>query len=168
MMKKLFYICLVLPMFLFASDAQTDILPRSVNFLIFIAIMYYILADKARAYFTDRTASIEDKFADIERQKLANKKRITDANKELQRAKVLAGKIVDEATANIDNIKQHIQKATDEKIAQLVKKTDENISIQRQRLKNQTIDKFIDDIFASKNINISAKDIVNIINKKVA
>ncbi len=167
-MKKLFYICLVLPVFLFASDVQTDILPRSVNFLIFVAIMYYILADKARAYFTGRTASIQEEFADIERQKLANKKRITDANKELQRAKVLAGKIVDEATANIDNIKQHIQKTTDEKIAQLVKKTDENITIQTQKLKNQTIDKFIDDIFASQNIKISAKDIVNIINKKVA
>ncbi len=167
-MKKLFYICLVLPVFVFGSDVQTDILPRSVNFLIFVAIMYYILADKARAYFTGRTASIEDEFAKIDRQKLANKKKITDANKELEKAKLLAGKIVDEATANIDNIKLHIKKATDEKIAQLVKKTDENITIQTQRLKNQTIDKFIDDIFASQNIKISAKDIVNIINKKVA
>ncbi len=167
-MKKLFYLFLILPVFVFASDVETDIIPRTVNFLIFVSILYYILADKTKTYFKGRTASIEDKFTQINKQKFLNQKKIADANKELKKAKTLASKIVEEATANQKNIKQTILKATDEKIKQLIKKIDENIYIQTQKLKNQTVSNFIDKIFESKNIKISAKDISNIITKKVA
>ena len=39
---------------LFASEGshgQTDIIPRAVNFLIFAALVYYLLADKVKAFF---------------------------------------------------------------------------------------------------------------------
>lgn len=38
---------------LFASEGshgQTDIIPRAVNFLIFAALVYYLLADKVKAF----------------------------------------------------------------------------------------------------------------------
>jgi F-type H+-transporting ATPase subunit b len=155
-------------MFIWASDTHTDILPRTVNFLIFVAIIYYILADKAKAYFKDRTTSIEDRFQEIEEQKLQNQKKIDEAEKELEKAKILASKIVEEAISNQNNIKQTILKTTDDKIQQLIKKIDENIYIQTEKLKTQTVSNFLDRIFENKNIQISAKDISNIIKKKVA
>ena len=52
-MKKMLFIILALsPLALFASeDVQTDIIPRTVNFLIFAGIVYFILADKLKDFF---------------------------------------------------------------------------------------------------------------------
>ncbi|RLA75433.1 MAG: hypothetical protein DRG11_01600 [Epsilonproteobacteria bacterium] len=166
-MKKLFYIFLLLPIIAFSQDTQTDIVPRSVNFLIFIAIVYYILADKIKAYFKNRTAQIENRFKQIKELELSNKKMIDNAQDELLKAKTLSLKIVNEANANKKNIKQNILNQTTEKINHLIKKTDENLSIQTQKLKFQAVDNFMDKIFENKNVKISSKEISNIIKKKV-
>ena len=53
-MKKILFILLscLAPLALFANDAgvETDILQRTVNFLIFVAILYYLLADTVKFF----------------------------------------------------------------------------------------------------------------------
>ena len=57
MKKILFTLSVIIPVSLFASDAnvETDILERTVNFFIFAAIIYYLLSDKLKAFFVGRT-----------------------------------------------------------------------------------------------------------------
>ena len=61
-MKKVLLILLsITPLVLFANSTEvhTDIVERSVNFFIFAAIIYYLLADKLKTFFGDRTKSIQ-------------------------------------------------------------------------------------------------------------
>ena len=62
-MKRILLLGLALaPMALFAQEgAETDydIVQRTVNFIIFAGILWYLLADKIKAFFADRTLSIQ-------------------------------------------------------------------------------------------------------------
>ena len=55
-MKKMLFVVLVLsPLAVFANEnVETDIIPRVVNFTIFAAIVYFLLADKLKVFFADR------------------------------------------------------------------------------------------------------------------
>ena len=100
-MKKLLLIGLaaLAPVALFANTegAETDIVQRTVNFIIFAGILWYLLADKIKAYFAGRTASIQAELDKVQDSLKASKDRIEEANKKLEEAKALATEIVDGA-----------------------------------------------------------------------
>jgi F-type H+-transporting ATPase subunit b len=68
------FLMLLIPAVVFGSDSNTqeyDIIQRIVNFAIFAAIIYYLLADRLKAFFAGRTASIQaelDKVQDTLKQ----------------------------------------------------------------------------------------------------
>lgn len=70
--------------FAFASSGagtETDIIPRTVNFLIFAALAYYLLADKLKAFFADRSDSIAKAYEEAEN-------KIKEAKAALESAKI--------------------------------------------------------------------------------
>ena len=105
MKKILFALSVVVPLSLFASDAnvETDILERTVNFFIFAAIIYYLLADKARTFFTDRTKSIQADLDKVEELLEASKKSVADAKLEIENAKKIANELIESANNDVDD-----------------------------------------------------------------
>ena len=95
-MNRLFYLLLLLclsPMALFAAGEvnfkETDFIPRVVNFLIFVAILYYLVYDKLVAYFKSRKTDIEKQLQTAQDKLLKSKKQKTDIkNKILENEKL--------------------------------------------------------------------------------
>ena len=70
-MKRILLLGLVAlaPVALFASEgAETnyDIVQRTVNFIIFAAILWYLLADKIKAFLANRTLSIQSELDKVQ------------------------------------------------------------------------------------------------------
>ena len=120
---------------LFASEGshgQTDIIPRAVNFLIFAALVYYLLADKVKAFFADRTASIakkyeeaENKIKETEREVITMTENFTPAKAGTQRPRLSKEEYAEKMKA---------EKEADEKVAKAKAKADKEAT--RAKAKN--------------------------------
>lgn len=145
-MKKLLLLGLALsPVILFANSegAETDIVQRTVNFIIFAGILWYLLADKVKAFFADRSLSIQAELDKVQDTLKASQKKIDSANKQLEDAKVLAAEIVENAKEDVDSIKQKVIVAVEAEIAQLEKNFDEKTKVELRKAKNKLLLKFL-------------------------
>ena len=170
MKKLLFILSCVTPLALLASDAnvETDILQRSVNFFIFIAIVYYLLADKARAFFSDRTSSIQGELDKVQQVLKESEAKVEDAKLELENAKKLASEIVESANADVSSIKSKIESMVEQEITALSKNFDDKVEVEVRKVKKEVVSEILDELLSTDNIAISQEDLANIILKKVA
>ncbi len=171
-MKKILFILLscITPLALFASDAgaETDILQRTVNFLIFVAILYYLLADVIKSFFTGRTASIQAELDKVQQVLKESEAKVENAQAELENAKKIASDIVETAKVDVDAIKLRIEESIDHEIAYLSKSFDEKVEIETRRVKKEVVQDILDELLSTDNVALSQEELSNIVLKKVA
>ena len=81
------------------SEGGTDIVQRTVNFLIFIGILYYLLAEPIKSFFVGRTDGIADEL-----------KKVRDKLQESKKAKEDAQNAIDEANKFAESLKESSKK----------------------------------------------------------
>lgn len=170
MKKILFALSVIIPISLFANESgvESDILERTVNFLIFAAILYYLLSDKLKTFFIERTESIQaelDKVQDILKE---SDKRIIDAKQEVEDAKKVANELVSIATSEVEAIKTKIKVAAEQEIAFLETSFDQKTELEVRKVKKVVVENVLNQLLSNENIDLSQKDIADIILKKVA
>jgi F-type H+-transporting ATPase subunit b len=169
MKKRLLFIFAMFPAVLFASEhVQTDIIPRTVNFLIFIGIVYYLLSDKLRFYFSDRTKSIQNRLDEVQNKLEESKKKVEDAKSELENAKKIANNLVKEAIADVPNIKTKIAKSYEGELSHLSKVFNDKTELETKKMKKEVVSEVLNELLNDDNIAITNETLTNIILKKVA
>ena len=172
-MKRILLLGLVAlaPVALFASEgAETnyDIVQRTVNFIIFAAILWYLLADKIKAFLANRTLSIQSELDKVQETLKASQDKVADAQKKLEEAKKLATEIVESAKADVDSVKQKVAVAVDTDIANLNKNLDEMMKVELSKAKKQVVTEVLEELLSSDNIKLTQNELVNVVLKKVA
>jgi len=170
-MKKILFIMLVAsPLALLANDSnvQTDILERTVNFFIFAAIIYYLLADKLKTFFTDRTKSIQAKLDKVQDMMKESEKKVIDAKQEIENAKKIADELVSSANSDIEAIKRKVEVAMEKEIANLSKSFDEKTELETKKVKREVVQSVLDQLLSNENIDLTQEELTSIVLKKVA
>ncbi len=170
-MKKLLLLGLALaPVALFANSegGETDIVQRTVNFIIFAGILWYLLADKIKAFLAGRTESIQAELDKVQDTLKASKDRVDEAAKKLEEAKTLAAEIVEVAKTDIDSVKKKVAEAVDAEIANLNRSFDERIKVETSKAKRQIVSEILEELLSSGNVSLTQDELANIVLKKVA
>lgn len=171
-MKRILLLGLALaPVALFASSegaVETDIVQRTVNFIIFAGILWYILADKIKAFFAERSLSIQAELDKVQDTLKASQDKVKDAQKKLEEAKKIATEIIEGAKADIDSVKQKVATAVDTDIANLNKNLEEMMKVETSKAKKEVVTEVLEELLSSENINLTQNELVNIVLKKVA
>lgn len=170
-MKRILLLGLALaPVALLASEGavETDIVPRTVNFIIFALILWYLIADKIKAFFANRTLSIQAELDKVQEALKVSQDKVADAQKKLQEAKKIAAEIVEVAKADIDVVKQKVIAAVDTDIANLNKNLEEMIKIEMSKAKKQVVTEVLEELLSSENIKLTQQELVDVVLKKVA
>ena len=170
-MKRILLLGLALaPVALFASEGavETDIVQRTVNFIIFAGILWYLLADKIKAFLANRTLSIQAELDKVQETLKASQDKVTDAQKKLEEAKKLSSEIVESAKADVDSIKQKVMNAIDTDIANLNKNLDEMMKVEISKAKKEVVTQVLEELLSSENIKLTQDELANIVLKKVA
>jgi F-type H+-transporting ATPase subunit b len=170
MKKILLTILVVAPIALFANDANvhTDILERTVNFFIFAAIIYYLLADKLKTFFGDRTKSIQAELDKVQDLLKESDKKLSDAKQGIEDAKGIADELITSAKNDIEAIKTKIEVAVEQEITYLEKSFDEKTNLATRKVKKEVVQNVLDQLLSDDNIALSQEDLTNIVLKKVA
>ncbi len=171
-MKRMLLLGLALaPVALFASSegaVETDIVQRTVNFIIFAGILWYILADKIKAFFAERSLSIQAELDKVQDTLKASQDKVKDAQKKLEEAKKIATEIIEGAKADIDSVKQKVATAVDTDIANLNKNLEEMMKVETSKAKKEVVTEVLEELLSSENIKLTQQELANIVLKKVA
>lgn len=170
-MKRMLLLGLaIVPVALFANEGavETDIVQRTVNFIIFAGILWYLLADKIKAFFAERSLSIQAELDKVQDTLKASQEKVKDAQKKLEEAKKLATEIVEGAKADIDSVKQKVATAVDSDIANLNKNLDEMMKVETSKAKKEVVTEVLEELLSSENIKLTQNELANIVLKKVA
>ncbi|WP_122894151.1 F0F1 ATP synthase subunit B [Arcobacter peruensis] len=171
-MKRIVLLGLALaPLALFASSegaVETDIVQRTVNFIIFAGILWYLLADKVKAFFADRSLSIQAELDKVQDALKASEDKVNAAKKQLEDANKLAAEIVENAKADIDSVKEKVSAAVNSDITNLERNLEEMIKVETSKAKREVVAEVLEELLKSDNIKLSQDELVNIVLKKVA
>ncbi len=159
------------PVASFASGegaVETDIVERTVNFIIFAGILWYLLADKIKAYFAERSLSIQAELDKVQDTLKASEDKVNEAKKQLEDASKIAAEIVESAKADIDSVKEKVSLAVAADINNLERNLEEMIKVETSKAKKEVVAEILEELLKSDNIKLSQDELVNIVLKKVA
>lgn len=161
---------LLLPAVVFAagSGEETDTIQRIVNFIIFAAIIYYLLAHRLKAYFAGRTASIQAELDKVQDTLKASEAKVEEAKAQLENAKKLASEIVAGANLDVDKIKDSVSRNVTQEIAYMQKAFNEKLELELKKAKKEVVAEVLEELLSSQNIDVSNEELARIVLKKVA
>jgi F-type H+-transporting ATPase subunit b len=170
MVRVILSIIFLLNISLFANnaDVQTDIMARTINFVIFVMIMYYLLANPAREFFSNRSQEIKDRLEEVQNRLKQSKKAKEEAQEELANAQKLAKQIVEDAKADSVVISQSYDKSTNEHLRSLEEHFQQAKTVELRQAKKDVVSEVLDEIFTDEAISITQEEIAQKLLKKVA
>ena len=156
--------------YLFASSGEgaTDIVPRTVNFLIFAAIIYYLVADHVKNFFQNRAASIAAKLEEVQMKLKKAKEERERAEAELEKSKELAKDIIETTKKEIEILVKEVKEQAQKELAVLEKSFEENIELTKRKRIREITKEVLEELFEDKTLELDKEKFINLIVKKVA
>ena len=146
----------------------TDIFPRTLNFLIFAAILYYYVADSAKQWYLGRKNDIAAKLDSIQvKLKESNSKKETALQK-VEEAKANAKVLVETAKKEAVLLADKVANDVNTEIENLEKAFEDRVNIERRQMQRAVVSEVLEGMFKEGSISLDNDEIVKIINKKVA
>lgn len=173
-MKKLLYILLlILPAFVYAAGAgegseSTDIVPRTVNFLIFAAILYYFVANPIKDFFTGRKNSIASRLNAIQEKLKESTNEKNEAKELVEKAKIEAKSIMQVSKDETEILKSKISENLKMDMQNLEKSFDDQISIEQRKMTRSVILEVLGEVFDKDSLLLKKDELLDIVMKKVA
>ena len=170
---KINYILLLLtPLALLANGGEsggaTDIFPRTINFLIFAAIMYYYVADAAKQWYVGRKNEIATKLDSIQVKLKESNSKKEIALAKVEEAKANARALVETAKKEAILLSEKIEQEANTEIESLNKAFEDRVTIERRKMQRVIVSEILDDMFKEGVVSLDNDEIVKIVNKKVA
>lgn len=150
------------------AEASTDIVQRTVNFLIFAGILWYLLAEPVKNYFSGRSKGIADEL-----QKVQDKLRESKQEKEAVEAKIEeAKKFAEElrAVSQKENkiLSEKIMKQCEADLENIQKQNTALMGLEQRKMLRGLVDEIMADVFEQASSALDKEAMAQIIMKKVA
>lgn len=171
-MKKIIALMLLGTAALFASSGAehggTDIVPRTVNFLIFAGILWYLLAAPVKSFFTGRSQEIADRLNSVQ-EKLRESKELKEAAAaSVEEAKVFATELQASTEKEKEILKKQIVKQCESELAVLDKQMEDKKTLAGRSMVREVVESVMGDVMAKSGAAFDKEKMAEIIMKKVA
>lgn len=150
------------------TGRETDFLPRVVNFTIFAALLYYLLANPIKNFFKGRSEGIAGQLNEIEKKLQAAKDVKKEAQNRLDESEKRAEEILADAKVEATLLAEKIATANQNDLVLLDKQLEEKMSLEERKSARDAIDEILSDNITTDDIMLDESKVVEIISKKVA
>lgn len=147
--------------------SKTDIVERLINFAIFVALMWYLLADRIKSVLNERKEGIANKLSQTQTKVFESRSKKEKAQQRLKEAHEQAAEILNIAKKEAHASVLRIEEKTKEQIAGLLKANEEAMDFQERMLQKQLVSEVLQEVFTSSAMKLETQDYVNILEKKV-
>ncbi|PID48265.1 MAG: F0F1 ATP synthase subunit B [Proteobacteria bacterium] len=163
--------CLFVPLALFASSGggtDYDIVERTINFLIFFGILFYLISNQVKTAYKERIASIANRLESVQVALKNSEQKKETAKKKLEKAKKDAKDLLITSQKEVEILVDKLNENVQSDVANLEKSYKDRMSIEERHMKRKVISEILDEMFDGKSLAVDRKEFVNIILKKVA
>jgi len=150
------------------TGRESDFWPRVVNFTIFAALLYYLVANPIKEFFKGRSAGIASQLNEIEEKLQAAKNEKKEAQARLDASEKKAEEILADAKAEAVILAEKIATANQNELALLEKQLEEKMTFEERKSAREAIDEVLSENITTDDINLDETKVVDIISKKVA
>jgi len=154
--------------YLLQTGRESDFWPRVINFTIFASILYYLIANPIKEYFTGRSEGIANQLKEIEAKLQAAQDEQKAAQVRLEESTQKASEIVEDAKKEAEILVAKINSATENELAVMEKQLEEQISLEERKAVREAIDEVLNENISASDITVSEQKVVEVISKKVA
>ncbi|WP_244196340.1 F0F1 ATP synthase subunit B [Helicobacter labetoulli] len=172
MMRKFLYCALLVafPSLLLASASieNSDFIPRVINFVIFIAILWYFAFDSVKGIFITRKKAIAARLQEVQDNLHKAKQERENAQKRLEESKEKAKEIVNSAKQEEYLIRQKYDDQIKKDIELLKSALEANIEFEHRKAVRTSVENLLNELTANKNLQLNKEDYVNIITKRIS
>ncbi|MCI4407183.1 MAG: F0F1 ATP synthase subunit B [Sulfuricurvum sp.] len=171
-MGKIIVTVLLLSAYLFGSDAHaegsTDIIQRTVNFLIFAGIMVYILAEPLKNYFGGRSAAIANELEKVQ-ERLRESKRLKEAAEhKVEEAERFAAELAESSKKENKILADKILAQCEQELEMIAKQNDVLMELEKRKMVREVVSEVMNDVMNSSNDALGKEAMTEILKKKVA
>jgi len=171
-MGKIIVMVLMLGAYLFGSDAgaegSTDIVQRTVNFLIFAGILYYILAEPVKNYFAGRSAAIADELDKVQ-ERLRESKRLKEAAEhKVEEAVRFANELSETAKKENKLLSDKILAQCEQELEIIQKQNEGLMELEKRKMVREVVTDVMNDVMTSSDKALGKEAMTEILKKKVA
>ncbi|UPT77011.1 F0F1 ATP synthase subunit B [Sulfurovum sp. XGS-02] len=150
------------------TGRESDFWPRVINFTIFAALLYYLIANPIKNFFKGRSEDIATQLNEIEKKLQAAKDEKKEAQNRLDESKKRAEEILADAKAEAILLAEKIATANQNELALLDKQLEEKMSLEERKAAREAIDEILSENITADDIMLDEAKVVEIISKKVA
>ncbi|RLA77435.1 MAG: F0F1 ATP synthase subunit B [Epsilonproteobacteria bacterium] len=150
------------------TGRHTDFIPRIFNFLIFIGVLYYLLANPIKSFFTGRQKGIQDQLDEIERKVHASRDEKREAEANIEESRKRSAEIIKTAHKEAELLVSKIVNDSDKELKILEKQAEEKSTLEERRVIREAIHDILSGNIGNNDIQLNQKKVVDILDKKVA
>ena len=150
------------------AEVETDIVQRSVNFLIFAGIVYYLIAEPVKGYFTGRTAGIANELEKVQDRLKESKAAKEAASAKIDEAKKLAEEIMSSCKKENVIINEKMAIQLDFDLSNLEKQQNDIMGLEKRQMVRNLVEEVLSDALTQDTSVLDKNVFADIILKKVA
>lgn len=169
MVKVLFFI-LSISTFAFASSGEhsTDIVQRTVNFLIFAGVIWYLIAEPLKGYFASRSKAIADEMSKVQDRlrESANVKK--EALAKVSSAEKFAQELAQHSSKENKILGDNILSQCEADMLTMAKQQDSLMEFEQRKMIRQVVEETLGKALSEVDSDFDKESMANIILKKVA
>lgn len=150
------------------TGRETDFWPRAVNFVIFAALIYYLIANPLKNFFKNRKESIAARLREIEEKLQEAKNAKNEAQQRLEESAVKAEEIIADAKKEATLLAKKISDVNENELLIMEKQLQEKMELEERKSAKEVIDAVLNDNITNDDIMVDETKVVDIISKKVA
>jgi len=150
------------------AGRETDFIPRLFNFLIFVGLLYYLIAEPVKNFFKGRQEEIAGKLQDIEKRLQEAKEARKSAEQTLAESKRKAEEIIKDAKSSAELLTKQYQELGEKEIEALIRQYQEKMEFEERKMQRDTIVKLLDENIRLEDIPLDNHQVIDILDKKVA
>lgn len=172
-MGKIILALLITSGYLFASgdtdsNGGTDIVQRTVNFLIFAGILYYLLADPIKNFFAGRSKDIANDLEKVQERLRESKRAKEDAELKIDEAKRFAEELKVTAAKENKLLGEKMAEQCEVELANIGKQNASLMELEQRQMIRGIVDNVMDDLLVQESAGFDKETMAKIILKKVA
>ena len=151
-----------------AAEGGTDIVPRTINFLIFVGIIWYLVAEPIKGYFTGRSKGIADELDKVQVKLRESKESKEAAVQNVADAKAHAAEIIASAEKEKSILHDSVMNQCDADLENLVNQNGAVMDLEQRRAVRDVVNEIMDDVMVEASVTLDKEKMAQIIMKKVA
>ncbi len=150
------------------AGRSTDFVPRVFNFLIFAALIYYLVADPIRNFFRERREKIAAQLTEIENRLQAAKEAKKTAEQALAESEKKAKEILEDARKEAEILSERYRELGSRELSALEQQYRERMETEERKMQRETIVSLLDENISPEDIPLTGSQIIDTLAKKVA